>query len=216
MASDRQVAANRRNAAKSTGPRSKRGKEVVSKNAMRHGLSAQQVLVPGESEEEFEALIQKLISEFEPEGEFELQLVERISTCIWRQRRIYRIESEVLRAEFLEAEIVRLRDLSELFTKRATAGSIFKPEFNSDSQMEAYQEVIVKQFEIKVERAQANVSMGSAFAHSNARRDTLSTSSLATKLGSKGPFTRRTMSCCVCRPRGAGKAVWCRTRSMFR
>ena len=84
MASNRQVAANRRNAAKSTGPRTKRGKEVVIKNAMRHGLTAQHLLVPGESEDEFEALIQRLISEFDPEGEFEIQLVERISTCIWR------------------------------------------------------------------------------------------------------------------------------------
>ena len=174
MASDRQVAANRRNAAKSTGPRSKRGKEVVSKNAMRHGLSAQQVLVPGESEEEFEALIQKLISEFEPEGEFELQLVERISTCIWRQRRIYRIESEILRAEYLEAEIVRLRDLAELFTKRGSASPFIGPEFGSDEEIAAHENVLIERFNVRTEQAESDVSLGRAFARSNARGDTLS------------------------------------------
>jgi hypothetical protein len=40
MASERQVAANRRNALKSTGPRSEAGKRRASRNAYRHGLAA--------------------------------------------------------------------------------------------------------------------------------------------------------------------------------
>jgi hypothetical protein len=40
MASQRQIAANRRNARKSTGPRSQRGKKRASRNAYRHGLAA--------------------------------------------------------------------------------------------------------------------------------------------------------------------------------
>jgi hypothetical protein len=39
MASERQIAANRRNARKSTGPRSGAGKKRASRNAYRHGLS---------------------------------------------------------------------------------------------------------------------------------------------------------------------------------
>src|SRR5262249_62029540 len=39
MASERQIAANRRNAARSTGPRSSAGKSRASGNAYRHGLS---------------------------------------------------------------------------------------------------------------------------------------------------------------------------------
>jgi hypothetical protein len=39
MASERQIAANRRNAANSTGPRSSAGKSRASGNAYRHGLS---------------------------------------------------------------------------------------------------------------------------------------------------------------------------------
>src|SRR5215216_3084192 len=38
MASERQIAANRRNAQKSTGPRTAAGKERASRNAYRHGL----------------------------------------------------------------------------------------------------------------------------------------------------------------------------------
>ena len=39
MASDRQIAANRRNAGRSTGPRSHGGKKRAARNAYRHGLS---------------------------------------------------------------------------------------------------------------------------------------------------------------------------------
>ena len=40
MAGERQIAANRRNAHKSTGPRSVEGKKRASRNAYRHGLAA--------------------------------------------------------------------------------------------------------------------------------------------------------------------------------
>src|ERR1700751_4428541 len=40
MASERQIAANRRNALKSTGPRSHGGKRRVARNAYKHGLAA--------------------------------------------------------------------------------------------------------------------------------------------------------------------------------
>jgi len=39
MASDRQIAANRRNAKKSTGPRSEAGRKASRRNARRHGLA---------------------------------------------------------------------------------------------------------------------------------------------------------------------------------
>src|SRR5258707_14276124 len=39
MPSERQIAANRRNAKKSTGPRSKAGREASRRNARRHGLA---------------------------------------------------------------------------------------------------------------------------------------------------------------------------------
>ena len=40
MATERQIAANRRNAGKSTGPRSRAGKKRARQNAYRHGLAA--------------------------------------------------------------------------------------------------------------------------------------------------------------------------------
>ena len=60
MASERQIAANRRNAKQSTGPKSKSGKKLSSMNALRHGLS-----VPM-STEGSEAQLKKLMRQFAP------------------------------------------------------------------------------------------------------------------------------------------------------
>lgn len=49
MASERQIRANRANATKSTGPKTLNGKTVSSRNAVRHGLTAQQVVGQGGS-----------------------------------------------------------------------------------------------------------------------------------------------------------------------
>ena len=46
MTSERQVAANRRNASLSTGPRTAAGKAVVAQNALRHGMLSRQVSSP--------------------------------------------------------------------------------------------------------------------------------------------------------------------------
>ncbi|MFC1737810.1 hypothetical protein ACFL1G_02025 [Planctomycetota bacterium] len=49
MSTEAQILANRRNAQKSTGPRTPRGKAIVSQNAITHGLSARQAVISSES-----------------------------------------------------------------------------------------------------------------------------------------------------------------------
>jgi hypothetical protein len=58
MASERQIAANRRNAGKSTGPRSPAGRKRASTNAYRHGLAARFVPNP-----EFAVAVERLAHE---------------------------------------------------------------------------------------------------------------------------------------------------------
>jgi hypothetical protein len=47
MSSDRQIEGNRRNSHHSTGPRSMAGKNRVSSDALKHGLTGKQVVLPG-------------------------------------------------------------------------------------------------------------------------------------------------------------------------
>ena len=68
MATIHQIDANRRNARKSTGPKTPEGKAAVRMNSLRHGLRARTVVLPGESREEFNQLCDDLEAEWQPES----------------------------------------------------------------------------------------------------------------------------------------------------
>jgi len=87
MASDRQIAANQANALRSTGPRSLAGKARSNQNAIKHGLTAQHGMLPGEDPEEFKGLRQAMFNSLNPQGALENQLVERAASLMWRLRR---------------------------------------------------------------------------------------------------------------------------------
>ena len=90
MTSQEQTEANRRNALKSTGPKSTKGKARASLNALKHGLLAKDIVLPSEDEQEFEGLRRALITELRPEGTLEGQIADRIVACLWRLRRVFR------------------------------------------------------------------------------------------------------------------------------
>jgi len=93
MATEAQILANRRNAQQSTGPRTERGKAVVSMNALRHGLLAAEPLLQGEDPDEFEAFVIETISDLKPVGRPQLSVAERIAHIQWKLRRIPHLES---------------------------------------------------------------------------------------------------------------------------
>ncbi|MBN2559834.1 MAG: hypothetical protein JXQ75_02750, partial [Phycisphaerae bacterium] len=74
MATEAQIAANRLNAQKSTGPRTPEGKAKVAQNALKHGLLAKQSVVRGEDAEEFEAYRQEMVASLAPVGALEAML----------------------------------------------------------------------------------------------------------------------------------------------
>ena len=99
MASEAQIAANRLNAQKSTGPRTPEGKAAMRRNPLRHGLSAATVVLFYESEAEFEQFRQDLALDFGPVGAEECALVEQIAILRWRLRRASRAEAALVNAE---------------------------------------------------------------------------------------------------------------------
>jgi len=106
MSSEAQVSANRRNAGKSTGPRTTQGKAVVAQNAIKHGLLARRNLITGEDPQEFELLRQEILGELTPVGRMETVLAERVVSVTWRIQRAERLQNEVF--EYLLA-----RDLED-------------------------------------------------------------------------------------------------------
>jgi hypothetical protein len=95
MATQKQIKANRKNAKKSTGPKTEEGKAAVSQNAVKHGLFAESV-VTGEKEAEYEAFYGELLAELAPRGAIELLLAERIVSLWWRLRRAERMQNQAI------------------------------------------------------------------------------------------------------------------------
>jgi hypothetical protein len=101
MTSPKQIEANQKNAALSTGPKTDVGKAVAARNALKHGLLAKEVVITdGEGAEDarqFDAMLADLVAEFAPAGAMEEILVEKIAACYWRMRRAHRYEVGMLR-----------------------------------------------------------------------------------------------------------------------
>ncbi|MCU0532307.1 MAG: hypothetical protein MUD14_00145 [Hydrococcus sp. Prado102] len=94
--------ANRRNATKSTGPRSPRGKAIVSKNATKHGLLSQNPpLLAKEDLETFQGLVQSLVDDYQPQTPVEWHLLQTIAMCIQRQHRLWQAEASILNEQML-------------------------------------------------------------------------------------------------------------------
>jgi len=92
MATEKQIEANKRNAQKSTGPTTEVGRSRSSRNALKHGLTAEQVTMEGEQARQFESFRDDILESLCPQGALEEQLAERIALCWWRLRRVYRME----------------------------------------------------------------------------------------------------------------------------
>jgi len=101
MTTPRSKKANRANAQKSTGPRTAAGKARSSKNALKHGLLSNEVLIAaGDSEEDvtiLEALQDQINADLAPVGALQQMLAERVVSLIWRLRRLLCYEVGVTR-----------------------------------------------------------------------------------------------------------------------
>jgi hypothetical protein len=98
MATESQVLANRRNAQKSTGPRTPEGKDVVSQNAVTHGLTATHDVISQEKQADFDLYRNEMLAELDPVGPMESMLAERVVSLSWRLKRAGRIQNQTIDA----------------------------------------------------------------------------------------------------------------------
>jgi len=97
MTSPRKLAANRRNALQSTGPRTAAGKARSARNNRPiHGLLAREALLSTENRRDFERLAEAVREDCKPEGGREHYFVERMITAEWRLTRVLRMEADIL------------------------------------------------------------------------------------------------------------------------
>ena len=77
--SPRQLESNRRNAERSTGPRTALGKSISRRNSLKHGMTGSGVVLAAEDAAELERRSEALLVEMEPRGELARNLVRRVA-----------------------------------------------------------------------------------------------------------------------------------------
>jgi len=96
MATEAKIIANRINAQKSTGPRTTQGKEIVSQNAVKHGLTAANDIISSERRPDFDLFRDQMLEELAPQSPLESMLAERVVSLSWRLKRIRRIQNQAI------------------------------------------------------------------------------------------------------------------------
>jgi hypothetical protein len=98
----RSAEANRANAQFSTGPRTPEGKLASSRNSIKHGLTSQQTIIPGEDPTAFAALLADLLAEHQPATETEKLLVQQIAQSHWLGQRALRLQNACFTEEGID------------------------------------------------------------------------------------------------------------------
>ena len=91
----------RANGAKSCGLVTPEGRAKSARNSIRHGLRAKSIVLPTESAEEFQSLLDSYTDQFDPQTGVEIDLVEAMAVARWRLRRVCTIETNLLTNEML-------------------------------------------------------------------------------------------------------------------
>jgi hypothetical protein len=115
MSTPKQIAANRKNAQKSTGPKTPQGRAAVRHNGLKHGLTSSILVLEGESAADFEDLLDSLEAEHQPSTPTELILVRQIAMAAWRLQRLYHMEGGLYSIRRVDLQ-QRFDDYTELNT----------------------------------------------------------------------------------------------------
>ena len=103
MATNSQIEANRRNAQKSTGPRTEEGKSRSRFNAVTHGMTAKFDAVPGEDADTLRRRIDDWTADLNPRNQVERDLIERAARASWQLDRVEQAHVDRLTANILKA-----------------------------------------------------------------------------------------------------------------
>jgi hypothetical protein len=124
MSTPKQIAASRANGAKSKGPVTPQGKRNSSRNATRHGLLAETVVLEAENTGRFLELLESLIDEHQPQTPTETMLVDTIAVARWRQDRIWGMQKVAFDHDIASCDAAESSPLRAVLALRASPESI--------------------------------------------------------------------------------------------
>lgn len=96
MPTEKQLAANRLNAQKSTGPKTPEGKARVADNALTHGLTAARPVLDSEDLADYDRFRAGMTARLAPAGHIETLLADRAINLAWRLQRVQNYETFIL------------------------------------------------------------------------------------------------------------------------
>ena len=126
MATPSQIAANKQNSQKSTGPKTAEGKATSSLNRLSHGFASHATIIPGENPEEFKALVTDLMGEHQPETPTEQILVEKMAVNQWLTLRAFSLQGKLFLGQTLSGDQFGIpKDLGLLIRYQTSAERAF-------------------------------------------------------------------------------------------
>jgi hypothetical protein len=151
--SEAQIAANRANAKKSTGPRTEEGKARSSINAFRHGLTGRVVVLPEEDLEAYRAFSQELKASLAPETPIERQYAQTFIDTQWRLNRIRGIEDGMFALGHLEPTANIDVDHPQIHAA-LTASNVFRQDSQAFVNLTLYEQRLQRQLKESLRQLQ--------------------------------------------------------------
>ena len=104
MSSQKRIDSSRANGAKSRGPVTPEGRTRSNAAALTHGLTASQLLLEGESEDQFNALREEYLAEYQPQTRSRFDLVDQLVAARWRHNRVLALQTALMDRQIVRQE----------------------------------------------------------------------------------------------------------------
>ena len=151
--SEAQIAANRENAKKSTGPRTEEGKRRSSINACRHGLTGRVVVLPEEDLAAYQAFSKELFDSLAPETPVERQYAQTFVDTQWRLNRVRSIEDGMFGLGHFEGTANVPGDHPEILSA-LTASNVFRQHSQAFVNLGLYEQRLQRQLKESLRQLQ--------------------------------------------------------------
>jgi len=100
------------------GPKTDEGKKIASRNSLKTGTYSKLIVLPNESQEEFDQLVEQFQKDFYPKDAVEMMLVREMAVITWKKLRLEKLEHDYC-ARQLAAQITveEFLSINALFTE---------------------------------------------------------------------------------------------------
>ncbi len=147
MTSDKQIAANRLNAKKCTGPRTDAGKAKSSMNAFKTGIDSKSEVMPNENRAELDELTADFHCDYAPAGAGERALVDTMIKMEWLNRRYMSTRAAIWEQTFAYTES---RDMGKAFLREQN--TFVRADRCHNSAMRNFDKALVRLTELQAKR----------------------------------------------------------------